>query len=231
MADRVMIFVDGSYLFHSIRTYDPSYRIDYNKLVHYLIGLDPDFRLIRRYYYGSRAVSPVDEEQAVKQEKLFERLREMKFELTVLELSTLYDPQAGGVRYREKGIDVAIAVDILTLAHNRAFDIAILVSGDGDFVRLVRAVKQLGLRMMIAAFRHSCAPALMEASDFPQVWIDTFTEEVRLVYEPQEMEWVERPLFDAVCSVCGVAVRVPFIPDGIRPVYCREHLPARPYEH
>ncbi|MGB9772784.1 MAG: NYN domain-containing protein [Bacteroidota bacterium] len=228
MADRVMMFVDGSYLFHSIRTFDPNYRIDYNKLVNRLMEVDPSFRLTRKYYYGSRATLPVDEEQAVKQEKLFDRLRDMKFDLTILELSTVYDPQAGGMRYREKGVDVAIAVDVLTLAHNRAFDVAILVSGDGDFIRLVKAVKQLGQRVMIAAFRHSCAPALMEASDFPPVWIDSFTEDVKLTFEPSDNELTERMLYDATCSVCGAPVRVPFHPDGVRPVYCREHLPIRP---
>jgi CxxC-x17-CxxC domain-containing protein len=24
----------------------------------------------------------------------------------------------------------------------------------------------------------------------------------------------------ATCSVCGVATEVPFVPDGVRPVYC-----------
>ena len=31
----------------------------------------------------------------------------------------------------------------------------------------------------------------------------------------------ERPMFDGDCSVCGVAVRVPFQPDGKRPVFCK----------
>jgi CxxC-x17-CxxC domain-containing protein len=29
----------------------------------------------------------------------------------------------------------------------------------------------------------------------------------------------------ASCSVCGTAVQLPFQPDGVRPVYCRAHLP------
>ena len=34
----------------------------------------------------------------------------------------------------------------------------------------------------------------------------------------------ERTLYDAVCETCGVAIKVPFKPDGSRPTFCREHL-------
>lgn len=31
-----------------------------------------------------------------------------------------------------------------------------------------------------------------------------------------------RPMYDAVCSACGVQTQVPFQPSGSKPVYCRE---------
>ena len=31
-----------------------------------------------------------------------------------------------------------------------------------------------------------------------------------------------RPMYDAVCSACGVQTQVPFQPNGSKPVYCRE---------
>ena len=31
-----------------------------------------------------------------------------------------------------------------------------------------------------------------------------------------------RPMYDAVCSACGVNTQVPFQPNGSKPVYCRE---------
>jgi|GEM_PF-3615172 len=33
----------------------------------------------------------------------------------------------------------------------------------------------------------------------------------------------ERVMYDAVCDTCDVALRVPFKPDGVRPVLCKEH--------
>jgi uncharacterized LabA/DUF88 family protein len=49
----------------------------------------------------------------------------------------------------EKGIDVALAVDALQVALDGKIDIAVLVSGDGDFVPLVRALNKQGVRVMV----------------------------------------------------------------------------------
>jgi CxxC-x17-CxxC domain-containing protein len=32
----------------------------------------------------------------------------------------------------------------------------------------------------------------------------------------------DRQMYDAVCSDCGKETKVPFQPDGDRPVYCRD---------
>ena len=37
----------------------------------------------------------------------------------------------------------------------------------------------------------------------------------------------ERPMFDAICSECGVRTQVPFEPSGDKPVYCKECYQAR----
>jgi len=43
----------------------------------------------------------------------------------------------------EKKVDIKIAVDIISLAYENAYDTAVLVSGDGDFVPVVKKVKEL----------------------------------------------------------------------------------------
>lgn len=52
----------------------------------------------------------------------------------------------------EKGIDVALAVDALQTGLDGKIDIAILVSGDGDFVPLVRVLNKQGIRVVAAYF-------------------------------------------------------------------------------
>ena len=53
---------------------------------------------------------------------------------------------------KEKGIDVALAVDALQTGLEGKFDIAVLVTGDGDFVPLVRALMKQGTRVLAAYF-------------------------------------------------------------------------------
>jgi len=53
---------------------------------------------------------------------------------------------------REKGVDVALAVDAMQAAHDDRIDVAILVTGDGDMVPVARALTKSGVRVMIAYF-------------------------------------------------------------------------------
>lgn len=52
----------------------------------------------------------------------------------------------------EKGTDVALAVDALQIGLDGKMDVAVLVSGDGDFVPLVRALNKQGIRVLAAYF-------------------------------------------------------------------------------
>ena len=52
----------------------------------------------------------------------------------------------------EKGIDVYMAVETLQTGLDKKIDVAILVTGDGDFVPLVRTLMKNGIRVIIAYF-------------------------------------------------------------------------------
>jgi uncharacterized LabA/DUF88 family protein len=53
----------------------------------------------------------------------------------------------------EKGTDVALAVDALQIGLGGKIDLAVLVTGDGDFVPLVRALNKQGVRVLAAYFK------------------------------------------------------------------------------
>jgi len=53
---------------------------------------------------------------------------------------------------KEKGIDVAMAVDVLQIGLDGKIDVAVLVTGDGDFVPLVRALHKQGIRVLASYF-------------------------------------------------------------------------------
>src|SRR5205814_7511024 len=60
-------------------------------------------------------------------------------------------PQSGA---SEKGADVALAIDAMQVGLDGKIDIAVLVTGDADFVPLVRALKKQGIRVMAAYFEY-----------------------------------------------------------------------------
>jgi uncharacterized LabA/DUF88 family protein len=54
----------------------------------------------------------------------------------------------------EKGSDVALAIDAMQIGLEGKIDVAVLVTGDGDFVPLVRALMKQGIRVMAAYFEY-----------------------------------------------------------------------------
>jgi uncharacterized LabA/DUF88 family protein len=54
----------------------------------------------------------------------------------------------------EKGVDIALAIDALQVGLEDKIDIAVLVTGDGDFVPLVRALMKNGVRVAVAYFEY-----------------------------------------------------------------------------
>lgn len=56
------------------------------------------------------------------------------------------------VRSREKGVDTAIVTDLLSLAWEGAFDVAILVSSDADMIPCVERVQEKGFKVINAVW-------------------------------------------------------------------------------
>lgn len=52
----------------------------------------------------------------------------------------------------EKGVDAALVMDLLSLAWQRAYDVAVLVSGDSDYIPAVGYVQSQGLKVINAAW-------------------------------------------------------------------------------
>ena len=59
---------------------------------------------------------------------------------------------SGLARMQEKGIDTAIVTDMIRLAWEQAYDIAVLVSSDSDFVPAVEFLDLRGLKTVQAGF-------------------------------------------------------------------------------
>ncbi|MGH9065494.1 MAG: NYN domain-containing protein [Acidimicrobiales bacterium] len=54
----------------------------------------------------------------------------------------------------EKGVDAAIVTDLLSLAWQEAYDLALLVSSDADYIPAVEHVQEKGLKVVNASWKH-----------------------------------------------------------------------------
>lgn len=134
---RVAIFIDGSNLYHSLKKDFGRANIDFAKFVQKLVA---GRELVRVYYYNAPIPQEPHNKIAYrKQQQFFDYLRDLPyFRVT---LGRLEQRPAGLV---EKGVDINIAVDMLRYAFDDLYDVAILVSGDGDFASAVQAVQDRG---------------------------------------------------------------------------------------
>ncbi len=81
------------------------------------------------------------------QKSLFSKIENM----SLIELRTTPLKQSDGEVY-QKGIDVKLAIDLVNLAHNGAYDIALILGGDTDLIEAVKLVKNsLGKTVIIIA--------------------------------------------------------------------------------
>src|SRR5439155_1204420 len=68
-------------------------------------------------------------------------------------------------------LDIELVVDMMKTARN--VDIAVVVSGDGDFAPAIRAVQEMGVRVEVISFRGNTSSDLIEVAD-------TFTDITQL---------------------------------------------------
>jgi uncharacterized LabA/DUF88 family protein len=60
-------------------------------------------------------------------------------------------------------LDIELVVDMMKTARN--LDVAILVSGDGDFAPAIRAVQEMGVRVEVISFRGNTSSDLIDVAD------------------------------------------------------------------
>jgi uncharacterized LabA/DUF88 family protein len=154
--DRVCIFIDGSNLYYQLKELDAKVKIDYHQFSLALTGADR--KLIRAYYYICPPINPQQDSYNDQQ----------KF-LLYLSNTPYMQVQYGNLEIRgetqvEKGIDVRIAIDMVSLAYTNAYDAAVLVSNDADWIPAVAKVKDLGKHVEYAYLSRKTAQ-LVDACD------------------------------------------------------------------
>jgi uncharacterized LabA/DUF88 family protein len=163
--EKVIVFIDGSNLYHILRDMFGNHKtlmdFDFENFVKLVVK---DRKLVRTYYYSAPLDRKKDEETYSKQQKFFEKIKKMPdFELVLCRMQK--DKVDGETIYSVKEDDIHIAVDMVKLAYNNAYDTAILISTDGDFVPAIDAVKEKGKKVENVGFHRKFSWHLKQKSD------------------------------------------------------------------
>lgn len=166
---RVCVFIDGGNFYKSCqRNLGGRTDVNLSSLATFLVG--PTRELVRTYYYTARLPADADRVKRQNQEKFFSALTrapylELRLGKMVRREDECRDCHAKHQRWQEKGVDMRIGVDMLALASKGNYDVAILVSGDGDLREAVQAVKDLGKHVELATFAVGRSDELVQVAD------------------------------------------------------------------
>lgn len=136
---------------------------DFEKLAKEISGND---ELMKVNYYNASLKRKLNINKWERQQKLFNRLRKLKkFEVILCKRQKRFTKEDEEF-YSIKGDDINLAIDMIIDAAKDKYDKAILISADGDFAPLIRAVKTLKKEVEIYAFKEICSDALIKKNKF-----------------------------------------------------------------
>ncbi len=150
-SDRVMFFIDIQNI--GIRHRDNScrFRLDYRAMVEELA----DGRSVERAY-AFDGIGSLENRDATL--AFHNCLRYYGF---TVEARDSYDDETRS----QKEVDVKMACTILEQAYSDTFDVAIVVSGDRDFVPVIESIKSMGKKVEVASFDEAFSSRLRLSAD------------------------------------------------------------------
>jgi len=146
LSKNVAIFIDVANLYYAARGQDVD--VDYVALLkHATKGRD----LIRAYAYSG--LDPENENQR----KFLDFLSKNGYKVVHKDIRKFGDGRV------KANLDIELVVDLFRLAPR--MDIAVVISGDGDFASAIRALQDIGVRCEVISFRPNTSSDLIAVAD------------------------------------------------------------------
>jgi uncharacterized LabA/DUF88 family protein len=146
LSKNVAVFVDVANIFYAAKA--AGVDIDYVTL---LKSASAGRDLVRAYAYTG--LDPDNENQR----NFHDFLRRHGYKVVSKDIRKYGDGKV------KANLDIELVVDMMKTARN--LDIAIVVSGDGDFAPAIRAVQEMGVRCEVISFRGNTSSDLIEVAD------------------------------------------------------------------
>ena len=152
---RIGVFYDGSYVTKAQNYFCSKqkgwlYFTPFHELIkHFIEKEEPGYSKYKIVYaYWHQGLFPAHKAEHKHLEK------DRKRDIDLLKANIQFKPQEVSELQGEKGVDVALALDALELGIAGKIDVAVLVTGDGDFVPLVKKLAQYRIRVATVYFEY-----------------------------------------------------------------------------
>lgn len=135
---RISVFVDAANLFYVQQRL--GWHVNPQRLLDHIVGYDT---LADAFWYTGVRVGPGGEHEP---EKFLKWLTHVGYTVRRKSIKSFVNVERGGT-VEKANLDVEIVMDMLTTADT--YDVAALVSGDGDFERIVEYLRSRGKRVRV----------------------------------------------------------------------------------
>lgn len=146
---RVSVFVDGANFFFMQRD-GLKWFADPKKMLEFIENRYGE--IADAFYYIGKDAPPDARQQA-----FLSALPEMGFSVVTKQIKTIYDSKTGTIR-KKANLDIEIVLDMFNTIDS--YDLAVLVSGDGDFDRALQLLKARGKRTVVISTENFIATEL-----------------------------------------------------------------------
>lgn len=162
---RAMLFVDGQNLTIGARNHEPKgFQYDVSALVDELCN---DYDLVRGYWFDSHKPGELDDKRG-----FYTFLETNGFRVESVERSGVEGD------FKEKEADIRLATELIASAYNDSYEVAVVVTGDKDYLRAVRHVQDRGKIVTVAMFEQGMSGALRREAD-SYVHLDEIADNIR----------------------------------------------------
>jgi uncharacterized LabA/DUF88 family protein len=165
MGERISIYIDGANFVYGLKSLNKTYsdyHFDFEAFIKKIIGKND---LIDIFYYNASLKQEINPRRFKEQQKLLARLRKIvKCKVVLCKRQKRFNKDKEEY-YTIKGDDINLALDMLNDAWKDKYDKAILFSGDGDFVPLLKYVKNKNKKVEVVSFDKLASRDLIHKSD------------------------------------------------------------------
>lgn len=149
--ERIALFIDGANVYAAAKRL--GWNFDHRKILEQFAAQG---RLYNAFYYTA-VPYPIDD----KQKRFTDALTYMGYTVRTRPLREATDES--GQTYRRANLDIELVTDLLTTEGQ--YDVAVLLTGDGDFERPVEVLRARGKRVVVASIPEMTSYELRNAAD------------------------------------------------------------------